>query len=86
MRLQPGPRRRQVAPVEAEVRREALEEEPFLMDDVAGLGRRSVGEEGSNLRPGDLWLAAVAGENSSCVGHFPPEVRITGWRQIIEDP
>ena len=49
---------------------------------VAGPSR----EEGANLRPGDLWLAAVAGENSSCVGHFPSEVRIAGWRQIIEDP
>ena len=65
---------RQIARVEAEVGREALEEKPFLVDDVAGFGRRSLREQRANLRPGDLRLAAMAGENSPRVGHFPPEV------------
>src|SRR5262245_24460290 len=86
VRLQPGPRCRRIARVEAEVGGETLEGEALLVDEVAGLGGRSVGEEGANLRPGDLRFPAVAGEISSCVGHLPSEVRIAGWRQIIEDP
>ena len=51
---------RKVARVQAEVSREALQEQSFLMDEIAGLGHRSIRKEGVDLLPGDLRFAAVA--------------------------
>src|SRR5262245_51593527 len=65
VRFQPHPGVSEILGVEAEIGREALEEEPFLADEVSRLSGRSVGEEGADLRPGDLWFPTVAGENRS---------------------
>ena len=46
VRVQPRPSPRQVARIEAEVGRQALQEEPFLVDEVAGLSGGSRGKRG----------------------------------------
>src|SRR5918998_1114878 len=56
------------------------------MDDVAGFGRGPLRKQRVNLRPGDLWFPAMASKYGPCLGHFPPEKRITRCRQIVQDP
>src|SRR5215217_1250868 len=48
--LQPGASARQIATVETEIGRQTLEEEAFLVNDVARFGRRSVGQDGMDFR------------------------------------
>src|SRR5215213_11704153 len=71
--------------MQAEIDRQTLEEEPFLVNKVAWLGGRTFREEALELRPGDLRLAAVAGEDGARIGDFSPKVGIAGNRQTIQD-
>jgi hypothetical protein len=85
VRVDPGAGVDQIVAVEAEIGREALEEEPFLVDDVSWLRRRPVWKEGADLGPGALRLAAVAGKDGERRRHLAPEVRIAGDREVSQD-
>src|SRR5215211_1525303 len=57
VRCQPGMSARKIARVQAEIGREALQEQSLLMDDIAGLSHRSIRKEGLNLLPRNLRFA-----------------------------
>src|SRR3546814_12361972 len=54
VRDQPGTGGRCVITIEAEIGSESLEEEPFLVDQVAGLRRGTVREQPADFFPGAL--------------------------------
>ena len=85
VRLQPGPSPRQVARVEAEVGREALQEEPFLVDEVAGLGGGSGGKERADPPPGGLRIAPVPGNRGVRPADLAPQTGVAGRRQVLQD-
>src|SRR5215212_3362237 len=85
MRLQPRPGVFEVTSVEAEVNCQALQEEPFLVDVVAGLRGDSLRKECKDLLPGDFRFATVSAQHAECTRDLSPEVCVPKRRQIIQD-
>ena len=73
------------ARIEAEIGRQALQEEPFLVDDVARLGGRTMRQKPADFDPGDLRLAAVASEHAARGREFSPQVGVPGLRRVTQD-
>src|SRR4051794_36122788 len=76
VRRQPSTGRRHVTRVKAQISREAVKEESFLVDQVTWLRRRSVREQAANLLPGAIRVATVAGEEGVRRGDLPTEAGI----------
>jgi hypothetical protein len=69
----------------AEIGRQPLQKQPFLVKDVAGLSLRAVGQQLLDWHPGGFIITAMAGKDDCGRGEFTSQVTVSRPRQVLQN-